>query len=114
MKITTIACLVFVALGVNWLSKYGSQWDLSGRYCMPTTLLSPDGHSYRDGSPADGFTLALVDRGIEQEAWLAAAVELPALFGALALRMRRLYRVQQALDRELRRIHGISPDDERG
>jgi len=108
MKITTIACLVFVALGVNWLSKYGTQWDLSGRYCMPTTLLSPDGKTYRDGSPVDDITLALVHRDIEQEAWLAVTGVLLVLFSAVAFEMWRLYRME-VRDREFRRIHGMPP-----
>jgi hypothetical protein len=106
MKVVSLlGSLMVVALGVNWISKYGTQWDLSGRYCMPTTLLSPDGQTYRDGSPIDNFTKRLVDLGIEQEAWLVMAGVLLVLFTAAAFQRRRLHRMQmKAFDRELRRI----------
>jgi hypothetical protein len=79
---------------------------------MPTTLLSPDGKTYRDGSPIDDFTLELVNRGIEQEAWLVAAAVLLVLFTVAASRMRRLYRMQKrAFENEFRRIHGMPRHD---
>ena len=107
--------LVFGFFTVIFISNYGSHWDLSGRYHMPTTLLSPDGQTYRDGSPIDGVTLVLVNRGIEQEAWIVAAGVQLVLLVLLVRAMWRLPRMQlKAFDRELRRIYGMPHDGERG
>lgn len=106
--------LIFGFATVNCISKYGNHWDLSGRYHMPTALLSPNGQTYRDGSPVEGVTLALVNRGIEQEAWLVAAGVMLVLLVLLVRAMRRLHRTTMAaFDRELRRIHGMR-DEKRG
>ena len=107
--------LVFALATACFISGYGTHWDLSGRYGMPTTLFSPDGQSYRDGSPVDPVTLAIARQGIEQEARLVALGVLLVLFTVLAFQMRRFYRNQLTFDRELRRIRGMRPqDDERG
>jgi len=67
MKVASwLGWLILGCLIVTFLGGYGKRWDLSGRYGMPTTLLSPDGQTYRDGSPIDGVTLAFAKRGIEQ------------------------------------------------
>jgi len=82
---------------------------------MPTTLLSPDGKTYRDGSPIDEITKMLVDRGIEQEFWLVAVGVILVGLTVVAFPKKRFQRKQEtALDRELRRIYGVLPrEDER-
>jgi len=107
-KIYYLACLVPVGLGVNLITEYGTQWDLSGKFHMPTTLLAPDGKHYPDGSEIDFVTLALVNRGIEQEAWLVAIGVLLVLFTALTRAVVRACRTQKAFDCELRRIREMN------
>jgi hypothetical protein len=116
--INCIGCLLFVGLTVNVITKYGKEWDLSGKYHMPTTLLSPDGQTYRDGSEVDPVTLALVNHGIEQEFWLVGIEVVLALVMVVVFQKQRSDRMRKeavdAFNSELRRIRGMLPrDDER-
>jgi len=117
MKIVVplLGWLIFGCVTVSCITKYGTQWDFSGRFRMPTTLLSPDGKTYRDGSPIDEITKMLVDRGIEQEFWLVAVGVILVGLTVVAFPKKRFQRKQEtALDRELRRIYGVLPrEDER-
>jgi hypothetical protein len=104
--IPLLGWLVFGFCTLSWLSTYGRHWDLSGG--MPTTLLSPDGKTYRDGSPVDGFTLAMARSGNEQEAWLVMATVLLVLVAAVPFQIWRFVRLQQKVfERELRRIQEL-------
>jgi hypothetical protein len=105
-----LGCLLFILLTVKNIADYGKQWDLSGRYHMPTTLLAPNGETYRDGTPIDDVTKMCVDRGIEQEVWLVALGVILILSAIAVWRMRRSYRRQlEAVDVELRRIYRMPP-----
>lgn len=83
---------------------------------MPTTLLSPDGQTYRDGSEVDPVTLALVNHGIEQEFWLVGIEVVLALIIVAVFQKRRSDRKRReavdAFGAELRRIRGMLPRDE--
>ncbi len=99
--------LIFGVSTVYCVATYGKHWDLSGKYHMPTALLSPDGKTYRDGSEVDPVTLALVRQGIEQEAMLGAVGTLVALFAVWVVKTRRAQRRQrEAFEHELRRMQG--------
>jgi hypothetical protein len=103
--IPLLGWLVFGFCTLSWLSTYGRQWDFSGG--MPTTLLSPDGKTYRDGAPIDGLSLAIATSGHEQEASLVLMVVLLVLVAAAPFQIWRFVRLQQkAFERELRRIQG--------
>jgi hypothetical protein len=106
--------LVFLGLVVNFACQYGQQWRF-GRYGMPSSLLSPDGRTYIDGkTEVDPVTLAMARSGKEEECYLGALLVLIILAALVVREMRGLYRMQmKEVDRELRRIHGLPPDDER-
>ena len=71
MKIVPwLGWLLLAFLIVNFLAGYGTRWQL-GRYAMPKSLLAPDG-KHLDGSEPDDVTLALAQRGIEEESYLVA------------------------------------------
>jgi len=103
--------LVFGLSTLCCVATYGKHWDFSGRYRMPTALLSPDGNTYRDGTEVDPFTLALVHGGIEQEAWLVMVGVLLVLLTAVPVQLWRHRKHMKAFELELRRIRGMRPHE---
>jgi hypothetical protein len=114
MILSLLGWVMMGCITVSCLSGYGRQWDLSGKYHLPTTLLAPNGKTYRDGSRIDDVTKALVDSGIEQEVELVLVVVILVFGMALQVRMRHSYRMQmKEIDRALRRNYGMPPRHER-
>jgi hypothetical protein len=115
MKIV-VGVLGLLVIGIqtgSCIFLFGKHWDFSGRYHMPTSLLSPDGKSYRDGSEFDPVTYTFVKWGIEQEAWLVMVGVLLMLLIASILQDCRLHRMQRkAFERELGRIREMRHVDE--
>lgn len=94
-------------LVAHWVCNYGTHWTF-GRYWMPSTLLAPDGRTYRDGAEVDVMSLAIARSGFEPECYLAAATGLGLLVGTLVYKMKRLHSMQvAAFNRERRRIHDM-------
>jgi hypothetical protein len=56
--------VVTFCFGHFFLLQYGITWEFGGPWGLPYTTLTPDG-LYRDGSPPDLITLALLGLGIQ-------------------------------------------------
>jgi hypothetical protein len=79
-----------------------------GRYWMPSSILSPDGLMYQDGTEVDPVTLYLAHSGLEQECYLVAVTGLTILVSVLVYKMKRLHRMQvDAFKRELQRLRDM-------
>jgi hypothetical protein len=83
-----LANLAFLALTIRFVCMYGSEWEF-GRYCMPRSLVAPDGRTYANGREIDPITLALIRADREEETFLTM---LGVLAGVIVVGGASIYR----------------------
>jgi hypothetical protein len=64
-----IGNVLFLCLTIRLVCAYGSEWEF-GRYCMPRSLVGPDGRTYANGREIDSITLAAIKADREEESFL--------------------------------------------
>lgn len=57
---------LFLSCIVRFVGQYGTRWEF-GRYCMPKTVIGPDGLHYLDGVEIPPFVLSLIEADKEEE-----------------------------------------------
>ncbi len=112
MKLSAfLAWCFFLTCGSVFLSNYGVHWTL-GRYLTPVSLISPNGITHPDGTPVDGFTLALVRAGIEDEVSLILWGGVVAIFAYVFWMVRDIRRMKRILVQGKRgKRYGLPPRD---